>query len=60
MFPLLKHLHEQVITESFKNKKKFDKSMKKEEGGDAKLVIFFTRPYNATNPGRNVGGALKK
>ena len=46
MFPLLKHHYEQVITENLQNKKKFEKSLKKEEGGDAKHVIFFIRPYS--------------
>ena len=44
MFPLLKHHYEQVITENLQNKKKIEKSLKKEEGGDAKHVIFFIRP----------------
>ena len=44
MFPLLKHHYEQVITENLQNKKKFEKSLKKEEGGDAKHVYFFNRP----------------
>ena len=36
----LKHLWEEVITKNLPNKKKFEKSPRKEEGGDAKLVYF--------------------
>ena len=32
------------MSESLQNKKKLEKSSEKEEGGDAKHVIFFTRP----------------
>ena len=40
-FQLLKHLLEQVINESLKNKKNFEESSKN-EGGDEKHIYFFT------------------
>ena len=36
----MKHLLEQVITESLQNKKEFGESSKKEGGGDTKHVGF--------------------
>ena len=50
----LKHLLEQVITESLQNKKKFEESSKKEGGGDAKHVGFFTWPNRTSQNLRNV------
>ena len=32
------------MTKNLQNKKKFEKSPKKDGGADAKLVYFFTRP----------------
>ena len=40
----MKHLLEQVINESLKNKKNFEESSKKEEGGDEKHIYFFRWP----------------
>ena len=38
---LLKHLSEQIINGSLENKKNFEESSRKEEGGDEKHIFIF-------------------